>query len=198
AEPALAACLLDAAALVVGRPGQHVDALSARHQPLDRATVGGAALGLVPHLGAELRRPLRLAAGPDAGLGATGLALEAGIAGKQAAGGEHMTLPHQLAVDVYGAARAAGERATGRVGAGQRAAQRAAVDEPAKGRLRRRAARVAPAADAADLLVLGRLDAGQPRGGAGNTHEVPAQRLGAALQRLVAADQRQPAGDACE
>src|SRR5919205_232250 len=37
AEPALAARLLDAAAVVVGRPGQHVDALAARHQALDGA-----------------------------------------------------------------------------------------------------------------------------------------------------------------
>src|SRR5436190_22440727 len=77
AEPALPARLLDAAAVVVGRSGQHVDAGPAGHQALDRAAVGGAALGLVPGLGAELAGTLHLAGGPDAGLGVARLPFEA-------------------------------------------------------------------------------------------------------------------------
>ena len=80
----------------------------------------------------------------------------------------------------------------------QRAAQRAAVDEPPQCCLRRRPAWVAPTAGAAGLLALGGLDAGEPHGGAGNTQEVAAQRLGTPLQRLSAADQGQLAGEAGE
>src|SRR5205085_10090053 len=69
AEPALPARLLDAAAVVVGRSGQHVDAGPAGHQALDRAAVGRAALGFVPGLGAELGGALHLAGRPDTGLG---------------------------------------------------------------------------------------------------------------------------------
>src|SRR5215471_6817268 len=79
AKPALATHLLDAAAVIVGRPGQHVNAALARDQTLDRAAVGRAPLGLVPHLGAELGGALHIACSPDAELGVTRLALEAGI-----------------------------------------------------------------------------------------------------------------------
>ena len=110
-----------------------------------------------------------------------------------------MALAHQLAIDVQGPTpRAAGERPTGGVGAGERAAQRSAVDESPECRLRRRAAGLAPAAGAAGLLAFGRLDAGEPDGGAGNAHEIAAERLRAPLQRFCAADQGQLPGDAGE
>ena len=48
AEPALAARLLNASSVVVGRPRQHVDTLTASHQALDRTAVWCASLGLVP------------------------------------------------------------------------------------------------------------------------------------------------------
>src|SRR5215470_11473112 len=48
AEPAFATGLLNAAAVVVGRPGQHVDAAFAGDEAFDRAAVRRAALGLVP------------------------------------------------------------------------------------------------------------------------------------------------------
>src|SRR5436190_10908112 len=184
AEPALPARLLDAAAVVVGRSGQHVDAGPAGHQPLDGAAVGGAALGFVPGLGAELARTLHLAGGPDAGLGVAGLPLEAGVARKQTAARERVALAYQLAVDVEPPARTRGQRAPGAVAAAERAGERAAVDEPAEGSLCRRSAAVAPAAGTAGLLVLGSLDAGEPHCRAGHTQQIAAGRFGAALQGL--------------
>src|SRR5215468_9185575 len=65
AEPALAPSLLDAAALIVGRPGQYVNAALPRDKALDRATVRRAPLGLIPGFGAELCRTFHLAGSPD-------------------------------------------------------------------------------------------------------------------------------------
>src|SRR5215831_10855383 len=179
AKPALAAHLLHAAAVIVGRPGQHVNAALARDQALDRAAVRRAALGFVPHLGAELGGPLHIAGSPDAELGVARLALEAGIASEESRTGECMALAHQLGIDVEPSARAGGERSTGAVGAAHRAGKRAAVDELTKGRLRSRPAAVAPGAGAARLLELGRLDAGEPHGRPGDAHEVAPDGLGA-------------------
>src|SRR4029079_9564091 len=127
AEPALATYLLDAAALVVGRPRQQVDALAACYETLDGAAVGSAALRLLPGLGTELARALGLTRGPDAGLGVARRALEPGVAGEEAAAREHLTLAHQLAVDLELAPRADGERMSCAIGTARRAGDRAST-----------------------------------------------------------------------
>src|SRR5262245_41831953 len=109
-----------------------------------------------------------------------------------------MALPHQFAADVELAARAGGERSTGAIGAAHGAGKGAAVDELAKGRLCGRPAAVAPGAGAARLLQLGRLNAGEPHRGCGDTHEVAGQSFGAPLQRFARTDDGQLAGDAGE
>src|SRR5262245_31979575 len=100
AEPAPAARGLYAAALVVRRAGQQVDAVAVAHHALDGAAVRRAALGLLPRLGTIVRWALGLAADPQADLGGLGLPLLGGVAGKQALLGKHVPLAHQFAVDV--------------------------------------------------------------------------------------------------
>src|SRR5262245_7478737 len=196
AEPALATGLLNAAAVVVGRPGQHVDAAFTGDETFDRAAVRRAALGLVPDLGAELGRPLYVARSPDAEPGLARLALQASISCKEPRGRERVALAHQFAVDIEPAARAGGERSTGAVDPAHGAGKRAAVDELAQGRVRGCAAAGAPGGGAAGLLQLGGFDAGEPHSGSGDAHEVPADGLGAPQQRLAATDHWQLAGKA--
>jgi len=84
----------------VGSAGERVHAVAVAHHALDGAAVRRAALGLLPRLGAIARRPLGLAADPQADLGRLRLPLLGGIAGKEALLGKHVPLAHQLSVDV--------------------------------------------------------------------------------------------------
>ena len=135
--------------------------------------------------------PLDISAGPQPDLGSAGFAFERGIARKQPGLGEHVAAAHKFGIDLQLADHAACQRPPLPVIARKRAADNAPANQPREGLARCCSTPPAPVARAAPLLLLRRLDAGEPHGGAANLHAVTAHGISAPLERFAARQQGQ-------
>ena len=159
-------------ALVVRRPGQDIDARRARDLPLDRAAFRRAALGLLPYLRPVVGRALGIAGGPQAGLGGARLPLLAGVAREMLPSANTWpwrtsSAPTSLSPTVHWPS----VRPASSLPLSVQLTLRPLTSRDER-RLRRGAAPPRPAALAAALLALGRIDAGQPDGGTADAQRV--------------------------